>query len=61
MISAKCGHDLSLEMIKNGIRAGFVTKPDFENALRSHQASEDDVKTEKRESAMEQERILNDS
>ena len=61
MISAKCGHDLSLEMIKNGFRAGFVTKPDFENTLRSHQASQDEAKTENRDSAKEQERNLSDS
>ena len=49
MISAKCGHDKSLERVKKGFMSGDVTKDDFERALRCHQASHDETKSEQRD------------
>jgi len=39
MMSAKCGHNESLNEVKKGYMAGMVTKHDFEKVLRAHQAS----------------------
>ena len=50
MIAAKCGHDNSLNMIKQGFTAGIVTKEDFEKTLRA-KASQDETKSERRDRA----------
>ena len=51
MISAKCGHDDSLQKVKEGFMMGRVTKTDFEITLRGHKASQDEMKSDHRESA----------
>lgn len=52
MIAAKCGHDLSLERVKEGYYSmGLSTKDDFENTLRYHKAYHDEAKSEKRDRA----------
>ena len=51
IISAKCGHDDSLKEVKMGFRAGIVTKDDFADTLRCHQASQDETKSEQRDRA----------
>ena len=37
-IAAKCGYKNSLDNVKQGFRAGHVTKEDFEKTLRGYQA-----------------------
>jgi len=51
MISAKCSHDDSLQKVKEGFMIGAVTKNDFEITLRAHKASQDEMKSDQRESA----------
>ena len=52
MIAAKCGHDLSLERVKEGYYSmGLSTKDDFENTLRCHKVYHDEAKSEKRDRA----------
>ena len=51
MISAKCGHDKSLEMVNKGFRLGFVTKDDFEKTLRGHKDFQDETRSEQRDAA----------
>ena len=51
IIAAKLGHDLALEAMKRGFAAGFVSKDDFEAALRGHQAAVDSAKSKQREEA----------
>ena len=43
MISAKCGHDLALEMVREGYISGCLTKDDYACALRTHQRSRDEM------------------
>jgi hypothetical protein len=40
-----------LEALKRGFAAGFVSKDDFEAALRGHQAAVDATKSEQRDEA----------
>eukprot|EP00956_Cyclotella_meneghiniana_P007787 scaffold10383_cov44-Cyclotella_meneghiniana.AAC.6 len=49
MISAKCGHDDSLQKVKEGFMIGAVTKNDFEITLRAHKASQDEMKSDQRD------------
>eukprot|EP00956_Cyclotella_meneghiniana_P013068 scaffold18711_cov36-Cyclotella_meneghiniana.AAC.4 len=49
MISAKCGHDSSLQAVKEGFIMGRVTKTDFEITLRAHKASQDEMKSDHRD------------
>jgi len=51
IIAAKLGHDKSLKAVKDGFAGGFVSKEDFEVALRGHQASVDATKSAHREEA----------
>ena len=51
MISAKAGHDKSLQCIQEGYLAGHVTKDDFEEALRANKESADEMKSDQREAA----------
>eukprot|EP00956_Cyclotella_meneghiniana_P037041 scaffold133945_cov36-Cyclotella_meneghiniana.AAC.5 len=51
MISAKCGHDDSLQKVKEGFMMGRVTKTDFEVTLRAHKASQDEMKSDQRDRA----------
>ena len=49
MISAGRGFKYSLENIRDGFMDGFVTKAEYETALREYQASMDEVKSVERE------------
>ena len=51
IISAKCGHDDSLQKVKEGFMIGRVTKSDFEITLRAHKASQDEMKSDQRDRA----------
>ena len=52
MIAAKFGCHESLEMVKIGFTTKcIVSKEDFENTLRCHQASHDEVRSEDRDRA----------
>ena len=51
MITAAAGHDKSLKQIREGYLAGYVTKVDFERALRAHKESKDEMRSEQREAA----------
>ena len=52
LISAGAGDDESLKVIRQAFFDGDdVTKEDFEKALRAHQASKDEMKSEQREAA----------
>jgi tetratricopeptide (TPR) repeat protein len=53
IIAAKLGYDDALETVKGGFAAGFVTKEDYEAALRGHQAAVDATKSKQREKAEE--------
>ena len=41
----------SLEEIRNGYMNGYVTKDDFEKALRAHKEAKDEMKSDQREEA----------
>jgi TPR repeat protein len=51
IIAAKLGHDAALEVVKKNFQRGFVSKEDFEAALREHQAAVDATKSAQREEA----------
>jgi TPR repeat protein len=51
IIAANLGFDKALEMVKNYFRSGFVSKDDYEAALRGYQASVDATKSEQRDEA----------
>ena len=51
IIAAKLGYDDSLTCVKNGYKAGFVSKEDFAAALRGYQAAIAATKSPQREEA----------
>jgi TPR repeat protein len=51
IIAAKLGQDDALEVVKENFLRGFVSKEDYEAALRGHQAAVDATKSEQREQA----------
>ena len=51
MISAGAGDDDSLTAIRECYLGGHATKDYFEKALRAHQTSKDEMKSEQREAA----------
>jgi TPR repeat protein len=51
IIAAKLGYDDALEQVKENFRGGYVSKEDFEEALRGHQAALDATQSEQREEA----------
>mmetsp|Transcript_30698 Transcript_30698/g.74122 ORF Transcript_30698/g.74122 Transcript_30698/m.74122 type:complete len:428 (-) Transcript_30698:194-1477(-) len=53
MIAARAGHDGSLDRIKQGYLDGHVTKDDFANALRAHQNSVSEMKSDHRDRALQ--------
>ncbi len=53
IIAANLGCDDSLAAVKKGFRSGFVSKEDYETALRGHQAAVDATKSEQRDAAEE--------
>ena len=54
IISARAGDDDSLKEIRECFLEGHVTKEEFEKALRAHQVSNDEMKSEQREAAKQQ-------
>jgi tetratricopeptide (TPR) repeat protein len=53
IIAAKQGHDDALQNVKQGFACGFVSKEDYDAALRGHQAAVDATKSEQRDAAEE--------
>ena len=53
MISASAGDDDSLKGVQTGYRNGFMTKDDFAKTLRAHQKSLEEMKSEWRDKADE--------
>ncbi len=51
VIAAKLGYDAALHNVKLGYSDGFVSKEDYEAALRGHQAAVDATKSKQREEA----------
>ena len=51
IIAAKLGYDDGLEAVKKCFQRGYVSKEDFEAALRGHQAAVDATKSEQRDAA----------
>jgi hypothetical protein len=51
IIAAKLGYDAAMEDVKDGFRRGYVSKENFEAALRGHQAAVDATRSEQREEA----------
>eukprot|EP00956_Cyclotella_meneghiniana_P007846 scaffold10456_cov45-Cyclotella_meneghiniana.AAC.5 len=51
MISAKCGDNNSMDEVKKGFKAGVVTKQEFEETMRGHQAACDEIRSEQRDRA----------
>ena len=51
MIAVKCGDKNSFHNVKEGFRAGHVTKEDFEKTLQDYQASYDKAKSDQRDMA----------
>ncbi|KAL7528449.1 hypothetical protein ACHAXR_002453 [Thalassiosira sp. AJA248-18] len=51
MISAGFGCDNSLKHIRHGFSCGFVTKDEFEKALRAHKESKDEMHSYQRDAA----------
>jgi TPR repeat protein len=51
IIAAKLGHDEALDKVKMGFVRGYVSKEDYEAALRGHQAAVDATKSKQREVA----------
>ncbi len=59
IIAAKLGLDSALEEVKEGFAAGYVSKEDFEAALRGHQAAVDATKSTQRDAAEEYYKLKN--
>ena len=53
IIAAKLGHDEALAVVKDHFLRGFVSKEDYEAALRGHQAAVDATKSTQRDAAEE--------
>ena len=51
IIAANLGFDRALEMVKNYFRSGFVSKEDYEAALRGYQAAVNATKSQQRDEA----------
>ena len=51
IILASAGFKLSLDMVKEGYTAGYVTKDEYANTLRAYQKSVDEMKSEARDKA----------
>ena len=53
IIAAKLGHDTSLECVKEGLKAGLMSKEDYAAALRGYQTVIEATKSPQREEAAE--------
>ncbi|KAL7540210.1 hypothetical protein ACHAXR_009949 [Thalassiosira sp. AJA248-18] len=51
MISSGFGNDDSLTKVRYGFSEGYVTKYDFEKALRAHKESKDEMQSDQRDAA----------
>ena len=49
MIAAKSGYKLSLDLVKLGFTAGYITKDEYESALRAYHKSQADMKSQARD------------
>ena len=58
MISAAAGDDDSLKAIQQCFLNGHATKDDFERALRSHKEAQDEMKSDQREAAASDKKML---
>ena len=52
LIAARAGLKKSLDMVKVGYMAGYVTKDEYANTLREYQKSQDEMKSEARDKAL---------
>ena len=52
LITARAGHKLSLDNVKEGYIARDVTKEEYANTLREYQNSQDEMKSEARDKAL---------
>ena len=52
MISARTGHDESLDKVKSGFRNGIVTKDEYEGTLRAYHNSQLEMKSDMRDKAI---------
>lgn len=48
IIAARSGYDLSLKAVGKGYKLGYVTKDEYATTLRTHQASQDEMKSTQR-------------
>jgi hypothetical protein len=51
VVAAKSGHKLSLDKVKEGFKAGHITKDEYEQTLRAYQKREDEMKSDMRTKA----------
>ena len=58
IVAANLGHDISLEHVSEGFKAGVVSKEDFAATLRAHQAAVDATKSAQREEAEAGRRVM---
>lgn len=52
MIGARAGHEDSLNAIRDGYKAGYVTKDEYVSVLRAYKEVQDETKSENREKMM---------
>jgi len=52
IISARAGHNLSLDNVKQGYMHGLVTKEEYANTLREYQKSQDEMTSDARDKAL---------
>ena len=52
LISARAGDKMSLDAVKKGYMAGYVTKEEYANTLREYQKSQDEMNSEARDKAL---------
>ena len=52
ILAANAGDDDSLDMVKKGFMAGYVTKEQYANTLREYQKSQDEMTSDARDKAL---------
>ena len=52
MLAARAGDKLSLDNVKHGFMNGHVTKEEYANTLREYQKSQDETKSDARDTAL---------
>ena len=58
MIAARCGYEDSLKKVGEGYKAGHVTKDEYASALRAYQVCCDEMKSEQRARAREEDKYV---